>query len=188
MGAVETLWPSDHPRGGKFTRADLDAMPDDGQRYELIDGVLIVSPAPLWMHQRVAFNLARRLADVCPADLEVLVAPFDVALANDTVMQPDVLVASRTDYERRGLEGKPPVLGVEVLSTSTRGVDLTLKPYRLAKAGCPSYWVVDPDEPSLVAWDLQDGTYVEVGKAVGDEEFRATRPFEVCVVPADLIL
>jgi Uma2 family endonuclease len=175
------------PSGRPFTRADLDAMPDDGHRYELIDGVLVVTPAPVWMHQRVHSKLFGSLLNACPPDLEVLSAPFDVALAEDTVMQPDLLVARRADYSVRGLEQKPPVLAVEVLSPSTRRIDLMLKWSRFEAAGCRSYWVIDPDDPSLVAWDLQDGRYVEVGKVSGDEEFRAELPFPVGVIPADLV-
>jgi Uma2 family endonuclease len=181
MGAVTTLLPPGEP----FTRADLEAMPDDGRRYELIDGVLIVSPAPSRMHQRVVLNLARALADACPPELEVLVPPFDVAISDETVMQPDLLVARRSDFTERDLP-KAPLLAVEILSPSTRRFDLVLKRSRFEAAGCASYWVVDPEQASVVAWDLRDGRYVEV--ANGTEVFRATRPFEVGVVPGDLIL
>jgi Uma2 family endonuclease len=183
MGAVETLLPYGQP----FTRADLDAMPDDGRRYEIVDGVLIVSPAPSPAHQRVLGNLYVVLRSVCPAELEVMFAPLDVAIADDTIMQPDLLVARRTDFTKRDLP-KAPLLAVEILSPSTRRFDLMLKRSRFEAAGCESYWVVDLDEPSLIAWGLRDGAYVEVAKVVGEESFRATRPFEVSVVPADLIL
>lgn len=185
MSILETV--TTLPYGRPLTRADLDAMPDDGHRYELIDGILIVSPAPLWLHQRVHSNLFGLLINACPPDLEVLSAPFDIALSDDTVMQPDLLVARREDYARRGLEGKPPVLAVEILSDSTRRIDLLLKPSRLQAAACPSYWVVDPDVPSLIASDLRDGTYVQVAKVSGDEEFRAELPFPVSVVPDSLV-
>jgi Uma2 family endonuclease len=174
--------------GRPFTRADLDAMPDDGHRYELIDGVLVVTPAPVWMHQRVHSKLFGSLLNACPPDLEVLSAPFDVALAEDTVMQPDLLVARRADYSVRGLEQKPPVLAVEVLSPSTRRIDLMLKFSRFEAAGCAAYWVVDPDTPSLIAWELRDGAYTQVAKVTGTEPARLTSPFDVSVVPADLIL
>jgi hypothetical protein len=85
MGTVTTL-----PQSRPLTRADLDAMPDDGHRYELIDGSLIVTPAPGHLHQRAVLELAIRMRSGCPVDLEVLIAPFDVALADDTVMQPGV--------------------------------------------------------------------------------------------------
>ncbi len=102
-------------------------------------------------------------------------------------MQPDLLVARRVDFTTRDLPVAP-LLAVEILSPSTRRFDLMLKRSRLEAAGCASYWVVDPHRPSLVAWDLRDGVYVEVANVSGDEVFRATRPFDVAVIPADLIL
>jgi Uma2 family endonuclease len=63
-----------------------------------------------------------------------------------------------------------------------------LKHSRLEAAGCPSYWVVDPDTPTLIAWEMQDGAYAQVVKVSGDEVARLTSPYEVEVVPADLIV
>ena len=171
--------------GAPLTRADLDAMPDDGHRYELIDGALIVTPAPSVQHQRVLANLFTLLRTHCPDDLDVLFAPLDVAIADDTVMQPDLLVARRADFTQRDLP-KAPLLAVEVLSPSTRRIDLMLKWSRFEAAGCQSYWVVDPEDPSLVAWNLRDGRYVEVAKVSGDDEFDAELPFQVTVVPVGL--
>lgn len=182
MGTVTTL-----PRGRALTRSDLDAMPDDGHRYELIDGTLIVTPAPSRRHQTVSFRLGVVLDAACPKDLQVLAAPFDVALADDTVVQPDLLVALRSDFTERDLPVAP-LLAIEVLSPSTRRVDLTLKRSRYEAAGCPSYWVVDPDGPSLTAWELRDGEYVEVAHVVGDEEYVASAPYDVTVSPALLLV
>lgn len=171
---------------GPLTRADLDLMPDDGRRYELIDGVLVVSPSPLRRHQRAVFRLAIALEEVCPDDLEVLFAPFDVALAEDTVMIPDLIVARRADFTPRDLPTAP-LLAVEILSPRTRRFDLTIKPARLAAAGCPSYWVVDPEVPSLTAFELRDGAYAELATVTADEEFTAAAPYAVVIRPADLV-
>lgn len=84
------------PSGRGLTCADLDSVPDDGWRYELIDGVLIVSPAPRLVHQRVVAGMYRALHAACPPGLEVLFAPLDVVLAEDTKLQPDILVAPPT--------------------------------------------------------------------------------------------
>ncbi len=175
------------PRSRPLTRDDLAAAPDDGHRYELVDGILVVTPAPGLSHQTVVLRLAAALEAARPSALRVLTAPFDVVLAADTVVQPDVLVARRMDLTGRDLPA-PPVLAVEILSPSTRRIDLTLKRSRYEAAGVGSYWVVDPDEPGLVAWELElEGSrYVEVGRVSGDEPFRAERPFEVALVPADL--
>ena len=181
MNTVTTL-----PWSRPLTRADLDAMPDDGHRYALIDGVLIGTPAPGHLHQRAVGELHLLLRTACPPDLEVLLAPFDVVLAADTVMEPDLLVARRHEIAERDLPTAP-VLAVEVLSPSTRRVDLTLKRSRLEAAGCESYWVVDPHEPSLTAWQLAGDEFREVAHVVGDELFEAEHPYAVRVRPAALI-
>ncbi len=175
------------PRSRALTRVDLDAMPDDGHRYELVDGVLVVTPAPSTAHQSAVVQLVVLLQASAPdASYRVLVAPFDVALADDTVLQPDVLVARASDLTAQDLPAAP-LLAVEVLSPSTRRVDLTLKRSRYAAAGTPAYWVFDPEEPSLTAWELHDGEYVEIARVRGEEAFRATSPYEVNVVPSALL-
>jgi Uma2 family endonuclease len=181
MGIVTTL-----PSRTDFTRADLEAAPDDGRRYELIDGALVVTPAPSRWHQRAVGELYLLLRRGCPPEFEVLLAPFDVALAEDTVMQPDLLVARRADLTDADLPAAPR-LAVEVLSPSTRRLDVTLKPARFEAAGCPSYWVVDPLLPSLQAWELRDGAYIEVAHVHGSESFEATTPFAVTVTPDRLV-
>ncbi|QKT08751.1 Uma2 family endonuclease [Gordonia sp. X0973] len=174
------------PRGRALTRDDLDSMPDDGHRYELLDGILVVSPAPKIRHQWALSSLYRQLDAACPDDLKVLFAPLDVVLAQDTVLQPDLLIAPRDAFTERDLPG-PPVLAVEVLSPSTRSVDLLLKKDRLRRAECQHYWVVDPDGPSITAWVLRDGEYQVAGTASGDEELSLTEPFEVSLVPSSLV-
>ena len=169
-----------------MTRADLDRMPDDGYRHELIDGSLLVTPSPSWNHQDVAINLLIQLRQLCPPELYVMAAPFDMVLTDDTVMIPDLLVARRDAFTKHDLPG-PPLLAVEVLSPSTRRFDLMVKFSRLEAAGCAAYWVVDPDTPSLIAWELQDGAYAQVGKVTGTESLRLTHPFEVTVVPSSLV-
>lgn len=189
MSLVETI-PNEPEVLGRpaapLTRADLDLMPDDGYRHELIDGSLLVTPSPSWNHQHVVGNLFIQLRQACPPDLYVMIAPFDVVLADDTIMIPDLLVARRDAFTKRDLP-RAPLLAIEILSPSTRRIDLMLKFSRLEAAGCPAYWVVDPDTPSLIAWELQDGAYTQVAKATGDESARLTSPFDVTVVPADLI-
>jgi Uma2 family endonuclease len=158
-------------------------MPDDGRRHELVDGVLLVTPAPARRHQRALINLVILLEAACPEHLEVLVAPFDVALGESTVLQPDVLVARRIDLTERDLPSAP-VLAVEVLSPSTRRVDLHLKRAVLEAAGCPSYWAVDPEEPAVTVWQLRDGRYVEVAHVAGAERVDLDAPYPLTVCPA----
>lgn len=174
------------PFGRPLGRAELEAMPDDGHRYELIDGVLIVTPGPASDHQGAAGELYSLLKAACLSNLKVYFAPFDVELAVDTILQPDLVVTRRGDVLERGI-ATAPLLAVEILSPSTRRFDLILKRSRYEAAGCVSYWVVDPHEPSILAWELRDGGYAEVGRASGEESLDLTLPFPVTVVPARLL-
>jgi Uma2 family endonuclease len=181
MGVVTSVRTS-----GQFTRADLDAMPDDGRRYELVDGSIVVTPSPGLGHQRVVMRLGVLLYAACPSDLEVLTGPFDVALGEHTVLVPDLLVAPRAAFTKRDLPG-PPLLAVEVLSPSTRRRDLGDKLTAYRDAGCPSYWVVDPTAPRLRAFALREGEYVEVADVAGDQTWTSTEPYPVVIRPDGLV-
>lgn len=181
MPAVTSL-----PYARPLRRDDLEHLPDDGHRYELIDGSLLVSPAPRHAHQTVVGNLYVLLRLACPPDLQVILAPFAVGLSDDTEVQPDLVVAPREQFTERDLPG-PPLLAVEVLSPSTRRVDLLLKRDRYQEAGIPSYWIVDPHGRSMTVLELEAGRYVERGAADGDTSLTIRRPFPVQVVPARLL-
>ncbi len=174
------------PRDHEWTVADLAGTPDDGLRYELVDGVLLVSPAPTNRHQIVVGELHLLLRAACPADLRVMLAPTDYQPTDRRSLQPDLLVARRADVGDEPIR-LPLLLAVEVLSPSTRSVDLLLKHGVYAESGVASYWVVDPAVPSVRAWRLQDGTYVEVGGADGEQALVLEHPFPVHVVPVDLL-
>lgn len=169
-----------------LTVADLQSVPEDGHRYELIDGVLFVTPGPVVLHQIAASGLESVLRTRCPDNLRVLHAPLDVVLADDTVVEPDLLVARRADFAEKNLPVAP-LLAVEVLSPSTRMIDLSVKRDRYRRAGVPSYWVVDPAEVRLVAWELHDGEYEQVADVCGEESWTASKPYQVTVVPARLL-
>ena len=173
-------------RGRPFTRADLESMPDDGRRYELVDGCLLVTPAPSPPHQTAVLELAVLLRGVTPPDAQVFVAPLAVVPAGDTELQPDVLVARRRELTAKELAGSP-LLAVEVLSRHTRSFDLGAKRERYERAGTLAYWVFDPQAVRLRAWDLRAGAYAEVADVSGDEAYAATVPFAVTVIPAALV-
>ena len=170
----------------EWTVDDIDAIPDDGLQYELIDGMLVVSPAPVPRHQRVVLELAIVLHARCPADLEVFVAPLDFRPDRRNSLQPDVCVMRRSEVGEKNVQ-RPPLLAVEVLSPSTRRKDLMLKRSVYEDRGVASFWYVDPDEESFLAWDLVDGRYVEVAKAVGAQTVTVSRPYEVSFRPSDLV-
>ncbi len=185
MTAVTTATSASYlsPPGGGWTVDDLDRFPDDGLRYELVDGVLLVSAAPSEEHQIALGNLHLLLAAGCPADLRVFFAPYDVRLSSRRQLQPDLLVLPKD----RSLSDRRPLLVVEVLSPSTRAVDRTLKRLVFQDGGIPSYWLVDPFLPSLTVLELVDGAYVEVAVVTEDQSYDAATPFPVRVVPADLV-
>lgn len=175
------------PTGRPFTVADLEAMPDDGNRYELIDGMLVVSPAPSWGHQEMGLTAYIVLREACPRDKRVLAAPFAVQTAFDSEVQPDVLVARFSDLTPKHLPVAP-LLAVEVLSHSTALHDRNTKKAHYERMGVPSYWLLDPTEPgSLTAFEHSGAGYEQVAHVIGDEEFRAERPFPVTIVAARLL-
>jgi Uma2 family endonuclease len=168
-----------------FTADDLDGMGDE-ERYELIDGELFVVPSPTFRHQRVSGELHFVLRSVLPAGLRVVAAPMDVRFGPRRQVQPDLLVVPRSLDDAVRVE-EPPLLVVEILSRGTRGRDQTTKRRVYEQAGVPSYWLIDPDVPSLTALELEDGAYVEVAHVEGEDSWAAQRPFPVTVSPAALL-
>jgi Uma2 family endonuclease len=175
------------PRGAQnWTVADLENLPDDGRRYELLDGRLVVSPAPTVKHQRAARGVFRVLDATRPPGLEAVFAPVDWQPERTTSFQPDVLVIRDVGPEAKNVTSGL-VLAVEVLSPSTRHLDLGPKRARYESAGVGSYWVVDPDEPSVRVWNLVDGHYQVGGVAEGDQKLEVTTPFPVTLSPSALL-
>lgn len=182
--SIAEAWPA---AGQPFTTDELDRMPDDGRRYELLDGVLVVSPRPGTIHQVVATRLASVLLAACPKDMFVISEPA-VQLSRTTEFDPDITVARQGDVGGAKLT-RPPLLAVEIRSPSTALIDLTRKKAAYQAFGVGSYWIVVPDARrlELSAFELTGGRYEQVGHATGDEAFRAGRPFSVDVVPARLV-
>ncbi len=185
--AVMTTGHAPMPTGRPFTVDDLEGMPDDGNRYELIDGMLIVSPAPSWEHQELGGELYVDMKAVCPRDMRVLIAPFAVQTAFDSKVQPDVLVARFTDLTSKNLP-MPPLMVAEVLSRSTQLHDRNTKKAHYERMGVPTYWLLDPTEPgSLTVFEHTGRGYEQVAHVVGDELYEARRPFPVTIIPARLL-
>jgi len=161
-------------------------MAHDGRRYELVEGVLLVSPAPTPRHQRCVAALTALLYAAETDGSVVLPAPCEWVVDPGTVFQPDVLVVRRQDLHETAVRGTP-LLVVEVLSQSTRLTDLGAKRVAFESAGVPAYWVVDPEVPTLTVLRLERGQLVEAARVIGNEPYQATFPFRVTVVPADLL-
>lgn len=170
----------------EWTVDDLDQLPDDGLQYELLDGMLLVSPAPLINHQRASIRLSTQLALAYTSGLEVFYAPVDWQPDPLTSFQPDLLVVRSQDVGVKNIT-RPLLLAVEILSPSTRRKDLFLKRSKYEDAGVSSYWIIDTEAPSIMALELIDGHYVTVGEASGDESLTLEKPFPITVVPQALI-
>jgi Uma2 family endonuclease len=177
-------WPA---AGELFTVDDLDRMPDDGRRYELIDGVLVVSPAPRVQHQVALMELGVRLHGACPPGLLVVPGP-GVRMSADTELIPDLVVARQDQVGERRIT-RPPLLAVEIQSPSTALFDLNTKKAVYERFSIASYWIVIPDvdQPELIAFDLRDGRYEQVAHVTGNKPFRAQKPFPVEIVPSQLV-
>jgi Uma2 family endonuclease len=173
---IAEAWPA---AGRPFTVAELDRMPDDGRRYELLDGVLIVSPRPTTIHQVVAGRLYGVLSGACPEDLCVVPEPA-VELDPQTEFDPDLVVV-RLDQIGGAKFTAPPLLAVEIRSPSTALVDLNRKKIAYERFGVASYWIVNPEppEPELTVFELRDGRYALVATASG--QLIADRPFAVSI-------
>ena len=136
---IGEAWPG---FGDSFTVADLDRMPSDGHRYELVDGALVVSPRPTTVHQAVAGRLYGILSSVCPAEYLVVPEPA-VQIDPVTELAPDLVVVHLDEVGGAKFTA-PPLLVVEVRSPSTALIDLHRKKAVYEKFGVPSYWIVDP--------------------------------------------
>jgi Uma2 family endonuclease len=140
---------------------DLAAAPNDGQRYELMEGELYVTPAPSPLHQRTSKRLQRMLEAHFEANGigEVFNAPVDVVLSRWDVVEPDlVVVADPRQISRRAIEG-PPLLMVEILSPSTIDMDREIKAKRYAAFAVPHYWIVDIDARAIDCYRLEGDAY-----------------------------
>jgi Uma2 family endonuclease len=156
-----------------LTYEDYCALPEDGRRYQLIEGDLDVTPAPSTTHQRVSLNLEFILTDHIRRHRlgAILHAPIDVLLAPDTVLQPDIVFVARERLSiitERAVEG-PPDLVVEILSPNSRRVDRTAKMRVYARFGVRECWLVDPEAQSFELLSLNGGAYVLAQAASGDE-------------------
>ena len=151
----------------KLSYEDYARLPDEGKRYEILDGELYVTPAPTPLHQRLSKRLGRQLEDFFEARGlgEVFNAPIDLVLAEHDIAQPDLLIVGNpSQISHRAIEGAP-LLIVEVLSPSTRAQDRGVKARRYADLGVRHYWILDPDAERIECLRLDGGAYRVVTEA-----------------------
>ncbi len=150
-----------------LTYDDLETMPDDGQRRELIGGDLIVNPAPRRSHQAVSMMLTWVLLQhLMPEELGFLYAhPVDVYVGPNDVVQPDLIAIRRERshiYRPEGVVVEPPDIVVEIISPSSQRTDRVGKMALYARFGVPEYWIVDPEERVIVVNALVGDSYVTI--------------------------
>jgi len=164
----------DLPEKDRYTYADYQQLPE-GAPYELIHGHLLMSSSPTVGHQRLVLELCCLLDEYLQvqSEGEVVPGPLDVHLADDTVVQPDVLYVSPDRADRIGeqeINGAPDLV-MEVVSPSTSHRDVFDKKRLYEKHGVREYWIVDPDSATVEVHALTDESYtlhqrcVETGTA-----------------------
>jgi Uma2 family endonuclease len=146
-----------------LTYEDYCELPDDGKRYEIHEGELVVNPAPTPGHQWVLGNLNDVIRRHVGERLlgKVFFAPLDCILENNTIVQPDLIFVANDRLDRiseRGVEGAP-TLGVEIASPSTTRIDRGRKMQLYSKFGVPFYWLVDPGVQLIEVFELLEGSY-----------------------------
>jgi Uma2 family endonuclease len=157
---------------GAWTYDDLSTLPEDGKRYEIIEGVLYEMPAPTWAHSTVIANLIIMLIPIV-ANLggRWRTAPLDVFFPGADPVQPDIVVllpGGKAQPAPRGIEG-PPDLIVEVLSPTNRGHDVLTKRALYARAGVREYWLVDPEARTIEILALDRDAFHLFSTASGSE-------------------
>ena len=157
---------------GTWTYEDLFSLPDDGRRYEIIEGELYEMPAPNLVHATVVMNLiALLLPIVSSLNGRLFTAPLDVFFQGADPVQPDIVVILpgwSGSLPLRGPEGAPDLL-IEVLSPANRGHDLLTKRALYARAGVREYWIVDPVSRAVEILALDRDALHTVQRASGDD-------------------
>lgn len=162
---------SNSPRyaGLRLSADEYLALEDDGHRYQVVNGVVLMSPRPTPRHQKIARLILNRLSDwVDPRGLGELYPDVDVRFAADLVYQPDIVFYTRdrlpSTPDRLTL---PPDLAVEVLSPGTEAMDLHTKRDDYERHGVREYWIVDPDDCTVAKFELSGGKYRQSDVAGG---------------------
>lgn len=159
----------------KLTYRDYAKIPDDGQRYQVIEGELFMTPVPEVRHQRVSRKLLVLLTTHVEKHAlgEVLVAPIDVLLSKHDIVQPDIVFVSTARAKiitKKNLRGAPDLL-IEILSPSTASIDRHRKLRLYERAGVKEYWIVDPGAQTVEIHEFRSPRKTRVYD--GDRSFQS---------------
>ena len=178
MGMPETL--------ERWTAAQVRELPDDGNRYEVVDGELLVTPAPTFDHQRAVAELYVALRSYCITSGvgEAVFSPADIEFDPRTLVQPDVFVVPLgAGRPRNWTDIRNLLIAAEVLSPSTARADRTVKRRRYQRAGVAEYWIVDLDARLIERWHPSDQRPELITDRLTWQPHGTTTPF-VLHVPA----
>jgi Uma2 family endonuclease len=165
-------------RQGEWTYQKYLVIPEDGNRYEVINGVLYQMASPNHKHQKAVLRIAHYLFTYVDAVKlgEVLLSPFDVVLPSGTTVQPDVSVV--LNRNKRIVKAKramgTPDLVVEVASPSTGGYDKNLKRASYAQASVKEFWIVSPRQKTVELFVLENGDLISKGVFKGQATIPST--------------
>ena len=157
----------------RWTYEEYLLLPADGKRHEITDGERHVTPAPAPRHQAILAYLLRRIAEFAEThDLGTcLPAPVDLVLAEDTVVQPDLLFIQKDRLQIIGKDAvtAAPDLVIEILSASSRKLDYVIKFKLYAAHGVSEYWIVDPDAERIEVFVLESSQFVKKSEVTAGE-------------------
>ncbi len=145
-----------------YTVEDIYALPD-GERAELVDGVVYDMSPPSRRHQRILLHLGRKIADYIEGkkgECEVNIAPFAVFLTKDdsNYVEPDIsVVCDAGKLTDKGCNGAPDWV-IEIVSKSSRHMDYYIKLFKYQKAGVREYWIVDPEKEVVTVYSFENET------------------------------
>ena len=163
---------------GQWTYEDYLNLPDDGRRYEIIEGDLYVTNAPDLDHQFTVSEIQRQIANfVTEHKLGFIIpAPFEVHLSETSrPVQPDILFIKAENWPGPGakfFEGAPDLI-VEVISPSSIRTDQSIKFSAYEQAGVSEYWIANPKTRSVEVFTLSGGEYALVGQFINDEVIKS---------------
>ncbi|TWT40911.1 hypothetical protein RAS1_35980 [Phycisphaerae bacterium RAS1] len=172
--------------GLRATADEYLALADDDFRYELIDGVILMSPSPLPLHQRVAFEIAYQLeAFLRQRPIGMVVPEVDVKLSDKLVYRPELVFVRQDNLKRIAprITFTPDVV-VEVISPASRGRDTRTKFDDYQRVGVAEYWLIDPQNEATTFYRLEGDRYVDASPPAGQEAFesRAVEGFSLDLV------
>jgi len=152
----------------RYTVEEVLALPDDGNRYELVDGELLVTPAPGTIHQVVLSRLYLELATYLKNQPEhtVLFSPADITWDEEKLVQPDLFVIPAAEVSTSWKTVKTLLLAAEVVSPSSARGDRLVKRRLYQRQGVQTYWIVDPDAALVEVWRPEDDRPVIVTDTV----------------------